>query len=298
MKTFKFKKIDAFATPDSDGNPAGVIYLDSFDDITSDEMLKIAGELKGFVSEVGFVNQTDEATFVLKYYSAEREVDFCGHATIAIMYDLIKNSNGLRTKKQVTIRTNKGPLEVINKITEENAVFISAPEPSFSNTKIDSDRLAGALRTTSDDINRNYPVSIINAGLETLIVPIKRLSGVLSLSPVLDELKHFCIENAIDIITVFTDEVADKTNHYRTRVFAPAFGYLEDPATGSGNSAFGHYLLRNNVWDGSFMSLEQNGFLEKPNTIKLMAKETETANPRVIFGGGAVVRLDGNYILH
>ena len=96
------------------------------------------------------------------------------------------------------------------------------------------------MRIDLDEINNGYPASTVNAGLETLIVPIKRLNGILSISPILDELKVFCIENSIDIITVFSDEVADKKNRYRTRVFAPTFGYLEDSATGSGNSAFGY----------------------------------------------------------
>ena len=42
----------SFATCKSDGNPAGYIRLNSFDDINDEDMLKIASELKGFVSEV------------------------------------------------------------------------------------------------------------------------------------------------------------------------------------------------------------------------------------------------------
>lgn len=34
MKQFKFKKIDAFATEQSSGNPAGYISLNSFDEIS------------------------------------------------------------------------------------------------------------------------------------------------------------------------------------------------------------------------------------------------------------------------
>jgi len=297
MKKFKFKKIDAFATQKSDGNPAGMIYLDSSCDITTDEMLRIAKELKGFVSEVGYVIRIDGNTFDLKYYSSEREVDFCGHATIAIMYDLIKNSENLINKKQINIVTCKGNLIVENKITNEDAVFITAPVPVFSPNKVNTESIAKALRIDLDEINNGYPASIINAGLETLIVPVKSLNGILSISPELDELKEFCIENSIDIITVYSDEVADKKNRYRTRVFAPTFGYLEDPATGSGNSAFGYYLLKNKIWDGTFMSLEQNGSFENPNVIKLMTKDTEDSKPQVVFGGGAIVRIDGEYIL-
>jgi PhzF family phenazine biosynthesis protein len=297
MRKFKFKKIDAFATQKSDGNPAGMVYLESFDDITPDDMLKIAKELEGFVSEVGYVWRIEENTFSLKYYSSEREVDFCGHATIAIMYDLIKNSDDLINKKQTNIITCKGKLIVENRISSEDAVFITAPVPVFSKDKIDIESVAKALRISSLEINNDYPISILNSGLETLIVPIKNISAVLSISPVLDELKEFCIDNSIDIITVYTDEVAYKRNRYRSRVFAPTFGYLEDPATGSGNSALGYYLLQNRIWDGTFMSLEQNRSFENPNIIKLLAKDTEGTKPQVVFGGGAIVRIEGEYIL-
>ncbi|HOV15170.1 MAG TPA: PhzF family phenazine biosynthesis protein, partial [Spirochaetota bacterium] len=53
MKIFKFKKIDAFATTGSTGNPAGYIWLDNEGDISGFEMQQIARELKGFVNEVG-----------------------------------------------------------------------------------------------------------------------------------------------------------------------------------------------------------------------------------------------------
>jgi len=297
MKKFKFKKIDAFATQKSDGNPAGMVYLDSLDDITTDEMLRIAKELKGFVSEVGYVWQNDKNTFDLKYYSSEREVDFCGHATIAIMYDLIKSSNELIKNNQVNIITNKGNLAVENRISDEDAVFISAPDPVFSTNEVNLESIAKALRINIDEIDKCYPVSILNAGLETLIIPIKSLNGILLISPILDELKAFCIQNTVDIIAVYTDEVANTENKYRTRVFAPTFGYLEDPATGSGNSAFGYYLMKNKMWDGTFMSLEQNGSFENPNVIKLMAKDAVEAKPKVVFGGGAIVRIDGEYFL-
>ena len=253
MKKFKFKKIDAFAAQESDGNPAGMVYLNSLYDITSDEMLRIAKELKGFVSEVGYVSRIDENTFDLKYFSSEREVDFCGHATIAIMYDLIKNGVNLINQKQINIITCKGNLIVENRISNEDAVFITAPVPVFSPNEINTESIAEALRIDLDEIDNDYTATIVNAGLETLIVPINSLNGILSISPELNELKGFCIENEIDIITVYTDEVSDKENSYRTRVFAPTFGYLEDPATGSGNSAFGYYLLKNKIWDGTFM---------------------------------------------
>lgn len=297
MKTFPFKKIDAFATATSSGNPAGVMSLDTRSDISDHEMQRIARELKGFVSEVGYLWKNDGDTYGLRYFSSEREVEFCGHATIAIMYDLIKNNSRLRTKETISIVTNKGRLEVENRIPNENAVFITAPDPVFVPVAIDKDGFAEAVKMQPGEINDNYPISVVNAGLETLIVPIKSLDTVLSLSPQLDELKSYCQKNSIDIITVFTDKPAHKPNSFRTRVFAPTFGYLEDPATGSGNAAFGYYLLKNGRWDGKPMILEQNGDFDSPNIVKLTTKKAENGKVRVLFGGGAIVRIQGEYIL-
>jgi predicted PhzF superfamily epimerase YddE/YHI9 len=80
-------------------------------------------------------------------------------------------------------------------------------------------------------------------------------------------------------------------------VFAPTFGYLEDPATGSGNSAFGYYLLAHDMWTGEKLRIEQNGFRNAPNFVQLYSQQTGANDSRVWFGGSAIVRIDGQYIL-
>lgn len=183
MKTFSFKKIDAFATATSSGNPAGVISLRTQTDITDQEMQRIARELKGFVSEVGYLWHNDDDTYGLRYFSSEREVEFCGHATIAIMHDLIRSNDRLMRKEIISIVTNKGRLEVQNRIPNDNAVFITAPDPVFSPAAIDKNSFAEAIKIEPNEISDQYPVSVVNAGLETLIVPLKKLDTILSLSP-------------------------------------------------------------------------------------------------------------------
>lgn len=297
MKSFHFKKIDAFTKGEASGNPAGVVYLDQTDEINSEEMQKIAAELKGFVSEVGFVRQTGASEFTLKYFSSEREVDFCGHATIAILYDLLSGREDLCSKDVVHISNNKGTLAVYNRIEAEDAVFISAPLPVFSNKVVPVKEIAAALRTDIGSIDGGLPATIVNAGLETLIVPIARLDDILALKPDLDQLKEFCTSNSIDIITVFCKETADAGNQFRTRVYAPTFGYLEDPATGSGNSAFGYYLGKNGLIPGKTISIEQNGFRNAANTVKLEFSENKDGALQVLFGGNAVTRISGMYYL-
>ncbi len=298
MKEFKFKKIDAFATEKSDGNPAGYIWLNSHSDINEKEMLQIAKELKGLVNEVGYVLRTAEDSFEFKYYSSEREVDFCGHATIAIMYDLIKNNPELMQLDLLKIKNNKGELKVENRIEKEDAVFIMSPEPVDKINVPDDHDLAEKLKINADEIDNRLPISIINAGLSTLLVPIKSLNSILGISPELEELKQFCFNSEIDIIEVFTNEVASTSNHFRARVFAPTFGYLEDPATGSGNSALGYYLIKNGLWKDDTISIEQNALKDRYNIVKLQKQSDADGNDRVLFGGGAITRIEGNYIIY
>ncbi len=130
MKTFPFKKIDAFTRGGSPGNPAACVYLNSAGDISEDEMQTIGRELKGYVSEVVFLFPGPDEIF-LKYYSAECEVDFCGHGTIAAMYDYIGTHPDLLGKGIINIRVKSELLEVYNRLEKEDCVYITAPRPEF-----------------------------------------------------------------------------------------------------------------------------------------------------------------------
>jgi PhzF family phenazine biosynthesis protein len=250
-----------------------------------------------FFSEVGFISNIESNHYWIRYYSSEREVTFCGHATIAIMYDLIQNNSNLLNQKNIYISTQNNKLIVENRIRDENCVFISSPSPNFKPFTDTKEHVSQALRIDKHEINDNYPISIVNAGLETLIIPISSLNSILTITPDLDGLKSYCIANSIDIITLYSEEVASHSNQYRTRVFAPTFGYLEDPATGSGNAAFGHYLLDINKWNMESISIEQNSSIDKPNIVKLVAYDNGKGQFRVLFGGNALVKVEGTYYL-
>jgi len=295
MKKFKFKKIDAFATTRSQGNPAAAIYLDSKNDISEHEMQRIAWQLKSYVNEVGYLHYSEKDIITFRYFSSEKEVDFCGHATIAIMYDLISNNVDLKKQSSITIDTPKGLLSVINKISDEEAIYIGAPFPETIELNATRDDIAKSLNIDGSSIEGSIPLSIINAGLKTLLVPIRKLESILQISPDIDILKDFCLSNGIDVINVFTSETAHAQNSYRTRVFAPTFGYLEDPATGSGNSALAYYLLKNNLWQGEPMTIEQNSHKDNANHINIITENIDSSKIQVFFGGQAIVRIEGEY---
>jgi len=294
---FQFKKIDAFATAKSDGNPAGMIMLRPSEKITEEKMLRIAKELKGFVSETGFVFPESDEKFRLKYYSSEKEVNFCGHATIAILYELFSSIDSLKSKKQISILTNDGELTVENRIAEENSVFIMSPSPKYHPFSPSVKDIAFALNIDNEEINSDFPIEIINAGLVTLLVPIRSLKTILQMNPDFDTLKEFSQKNRIHIIEVFSNETSVPENDFRVRVFAATFGYLEDPATGSGNSALGYYLLQHQIWKRPIIGIEQNQYHDRFNMVKLQKMTDMNGNIRVTFGGGAMKKIEGEYIL-
>ena len=292
MKSYSFKKIDAFATVTSGGNPAAAIYLDSFDAITDAEMQRIACELKGFVSEVGYLVRLALDAFKLRYFSAEKEVAFCGHATIAILHDLVSHDPALASLERILLHTNKGILAVENR---EGCVYIHAPEPVYTLCRIGAREICEALNLPPSALDPVIETGIVNAGLQTLCLPLKTLHAVVTAKPDFKTLQDFCKRHGLDIITLFTERVADPANRLRTRVFAAPFGYLEDPATGSGNAALGYHLHRLGLWDGSPIRIEQNAEVANPNIIRLGSMPDPDFGIRVTFGGSAILRIDGRY---
>lgn len=295
MKSFDFKKLDAFVSGTSSGNPAGYINLDNKNDITDSQMQQIAFELKNFVSEVAFVSPSDEPEidFNFRYFSCEREVAFCGHATVAICYDITKNDLTISRKPFFNIMTSKGTIQITNNLEAEDLVYIQAPSPLFIDSSIAIDDISTALNINANEIDTTNAISIVNAGLDTLLVPLSHNNTCISCAPDYQTLRNFALRNEIDIINIYTSKTFKKDYNYRTRVFAPTFGYLEDPATGSGNAALGYYLLKHNLWDKDKLIIEQGANKENPNRIVL--RKTESNN--ILIGGNGITRIRGEYLL-
>ena len=272
------------------GNPAAALITED-ECLTPEQMQQIAAEHKGFVMETVFCSPSETAECKLTYYSSECEVDFCGHGTIATMYSIIKDDAALRAKKVLTVETNKkGMVSVYNEIDTEDAVYIEAPSPIEHSMNFSIDEIEGILTLRKGSINRERTIRIIDAGLRTLIVPITQFEDEVSVYPDEAALKVFCEGNDIDNILIYSLQVADAANFAHTRVFAPKYGYLEDPATGSGNSAFANYLLFEKMWDGSPITIEQGGNDRIFNAVKL-----KTLNGKVLFGRRATTKIQGYY---
>lgn len=75
----KVERIAAFADGKVGGNPAGVVICDTLPD---------APAMQGLASEIGYSETVfaapSEQGWRVRYFAPEVEVDFCGHATIAL----------------------------------------------------------------------------------------------------------------------------------------------------------------------------------------------------------------------
>ena len=292
MKQYRYIKSNAFTSAESLGNPAACIFIGQ-EKLTPEQMQAIAAEHKGFVMEVVFCGQSEGADCKLTYYSSECEVDFCGHGTIATMYTMVKETPELMAKPVITAETNrKGIIEVFNAINEEDAVYITALDPIEHPMNLSIAQIEDALTLPHGSIRNDLPIRIIDAGLRTLLVPIADLETEISVYPNEQSLKSFCESNDIDIILVFSMQTAEVSTYAHTRVFAPKFGYLEDPATGSGNSAFANYLLSEGLWKGESITIEQGGNNRIFNSVKL-----KCLDGKVLFGGKATKKIEGEYYI-
>ena len=303
MKQYRYIKSNAFTSgsiPEQSsptrslslGNPAACIFIGQ-EKLTPEQMQAIAAEHKGFVMEVVFCGQSEVADCKLTYYSSECEVEFCGHGTIATMYTMVKKTSKLMAKPVITAETNcKGIIEVFNAIKEEDAVYITAPDPIEYPMKLSIEQIEDKLILPHGSIRKDLPIRVIDAGLRTLIVPICDLETEISIFPNEQTLKSFCLGNDIDIILVFSKQTSDNDAFAHTRVFAPKFGYLEDPATGSGNSAFANYLLSEGLWKGEPIIIEQGGNDRIFNSVKLKCQDG-----KVLFGGKATKKIEGEYYI-
>jgi PhzF family phenazine biosynthesis protein len=278
MKRCKFIKMDVFAGDKSYGNPAAVFYPDEI--ITSEEMQKIGYELKGFVSEAVFIFNDDsgKSDYHLRYFSCEREVPFCGHGTVGALYDMLKSTED--TRPIITIRTMKGILEIENRISYEDSVYVTAPEPLFHDYRFDAYEVSAALNIDSSAISGKFQLKAVNVGQNILLVPLRTLDDVVKCSPDYDSIRKYCLSHNVEIVNIYTEDVNFSQNFIRSRVFAPGFGYLEDPATGSANAALAYFLKKENVWNGNPFSIEQGVLKADPSLIRIIFKN------RIIKGAG------------
>ena len=267
----KIFHVRAFTKDNQGGNLAGVCI--HADHLTEQEMLRIANSI-GY-SETAFVLKSDVADFRVRFFTPVREVDLCGHATIATFHVLREQqliSCGLYTQE-----TKAGILKLD---VSETTVFMQQNKPQFEGP-LDIHAFNECFTGYESDL-RLKPF-IVSTGIREIFLPVKNLEILNRLVPVHNQIKLLSKQH--DVIGIHAFALSDEVDAYG-RNFAPIVGIDEESATGTSNGALACYLYQfSHPKDGYI--LRQGYSMDLPSEIYVKIKIIKNEIEEVWVGGSA-----------
>lgn len=226
------QRISAFSLGDRGGNPAGVVVADTLP--TDADMARVAAEV-GY-SETVFAAPTDDGWRV-RYFAPAREVEFCGHATIALGAELGRRFGPGR----YPLRINQADISVEAE-RRDGAWRATLVSPPTSHRAPDAALREGALSLFGlgqGDLADWAAPRLINAGEDILLLPIATRARLARLDYDLDAGARLL--NAHGVIGAYLVHHAGGSR-FDARLPFPTGGVFEDPATGAAAAAFAGWL--------------------------------------------------------
>ncbi|NWH61035.1 PBLD protein, partial [Geococcyx californianus] len=236
--------VDAFTNQPFSGNPAAVCLLEN--DLDEDLHQKIATEMN--LSETAFIRKlrpgddfTKSSCFGLRWFTPANEVPLCGHATLAsaaVLFHVQKNTNSVLTF--VTLSGELKARQAGDHIVLDLPLYSPYPQVSqnlihlrLSRTVAVGDLVVQDLRYSPDTkkllvrLSDAYERSV----LEELQVSAQRF---------LPAEKTGKVKGLI--LTLKGNSSGKHKGHdFYSRYFAPWYGVLEDPVTGSAHAVLSSY---------------------------------------------------------
>jgi PhzF family phenazine biosynthesis protein len=264
-------RLSAFTLTSEGGNPAGVWIGDELP--SPETMQRIAAQV-GF-SETAFVAPAGGVDRVVRYYSPEAEVSFCGHATVAagVMLAEAEGDGGYRFSTlvgevPVSVRTRDGHREA--SLTSVEPRSASAPDALVADA-------LSALGWSRAELDPSIPPARAFAGAWHLILAAARPERLAKLAYEFEGLKAIMLREGLTTLQLIWRESVDV---FHSRNPFPVGGVVEDPATGAAAAALGGYL-------------RDTGLVKPPTTITIRQGEAMGRPSRLIVdipdSGGIVV---------
>lgn len=261
----------AFTDTPGGGNPAGVWIGEALPDAA--EMQRIAAEV-GY-SETAFISPAQGHRRKVRYYSPLKEIDFCGHATIASGVVLGK-TEGAGTY-QFSIKPGEIQVDVNQK---DGGWLASLNSVTPQHKKLEPGLLTEVLTTlgwNESDLNPALPPMLAYAGAWHLVIAVHARERLAKLEYDFNVLKTLMLAHELTTLQLVWKE---NGNLYHSRNPFPVGGVIEDPATGAAAAALGGYL-------------RDEGLVEAPSSI-LIKQGEDMGRPSTLFvdipaTGGIVV---------
>lgn len=207
--------VNAFTTDTFGGNPAAVCPLNEW--LADDVMQDIAAQHN--LSETAFFvpSQTEGVDYHIRWFTPTKEVDLCGHATLASSFVIFQKL--AFTKPEVVFECKVGKLVITT--TDDGKIHMDFPAAPHEKQGVQATYRAvmGSSPVESFVSKQNQ------ADLVLVYDTADQITNAVVNFQAMRTLSYRCI-----IATAASDDTA---TDFVCRVFAPRFGVDEDPVTGS-----------------------------------------------------------------
>lgn len=288
MRELKYLLVDVFTDVPFGGNQLAV-FIDP-GDLSTNLMQTIARELN--LSESVFVLPPHDPQnhFKLRIFTPRMELAFAGHPTVGTGFVLHRLG---KASGRVLLEENVGviPIEITAEPDQPVSVMMEQPIPQFKDVYTDRSAIAAMLSLNADDLIDGLPVQAVTSGVPFTLIPIKSLDAIRRVRVRLDLWEELLKDSPAPHIFTFTPEVEQRGSTVHSRMFAPAMGIPEDPATGAAAGPLGAYLLRYGLVtpDAAQRMTNEQGFeMGRPSIIRISVTGTPEHITRVTIGGVSV----------
>lgn len=283
-KTVRAQIVNGFVNDGIGGNPAGVV-LDA-DELGEYEMLSIAAKIG--LSETAYVSSSKTEGFKLDFFTPNRRIAHCGHATIATfsyLAELGRISEGETSKETVD-----GPRKISIK---NGAAYMEQLAPQYrmpddwAQDDVTTAEVLQSLGITESDLDSSIGPILVNTGNSFIVVGVKDGVSLRNLKPDFDLIS--VISEKLDLIGyyVFTVDSNATDKDATTRMFAPRYAIAEESATGMAAGPLACVLHEHLHIEKDTFLIEQGRFME-PASPSLITVELSVENGEIqsLMAGG------------
>ncbi len=282
--------VDVFTDRAFGGNPLAVFTEGSA--VPEAAMQSIARELN--LSETTFVLPAKDSRndYRVRIFTPAQELPMAGHPTIGTAFVLQRDAQS-ESRKITSLRLEElvGVIAVSIVEPQHGGVFIemNQPLPKFGPSRHDGGIVAEMLSLDVREIqDTGLPLQVISCGVPFLFVPLTGLAAARKIKFRADLYDRVRKEFGSDNIFAFTREVETRGADIHSRMFAPALGVTEDPATGGASGPLGCYLVQHQVLpsDGELRCVSEQGVeMGRPSFIHIRIEHSGHQIRSVVVGG-------------
>ena len=292
---YRYLHVDVFTETPLEGNQLAVYPEPA--GLTDAMMQKIAQEMN--FSETTFVwPKQGPGDVRMRIFTPGRELAMAGHPTIGTTFALAAERTIERGRREFVFELGVGPIPVALEWGDEGLSFAWMTQglPEFGATITDRDRLAAAVGVQPLDLMPDVPAQIVSCGVPFAFVALTSRAAVDAVTVDRRGLAQVFRDAGLDEHATFfftterTRDAGEETVY--SRMLAPGFGIVEDPATGGASGPLGCYLLRHGLVSAEAargLVSRQGVAMRRPSVIHISIESSGKEITRVRVGGKAVI---------